>query len=237
MYSRLSRLEPLFFLPCSSSVVFTRLSGPRYNSSACIQKCRSNRRLTTSNGIERLKHVKTLGMIHDSRSHWAGSQSGLMAATVLHTESVITVTTSQLRETTKEWRGRGIVCLVWLQRRFSQTADRNWEVSWQDRYRAQIPSALTVSPYRAIFSLPSIKALGRHGLFCQTIFNRYSHLSCSFTVISVGFLRQFYPYIPTSPTKKGKEKQNYPRNRPWRPIGLWYVEVPILSRQSAHRWR
>jgi hypothetical protein len=27
------------------------------------------------------------------------------------------------------------------------------------------------------------------------------------------------------------------RNRPWRPIGLWDIEDPTLSRQSAHRWR
>jgi hypothetical protein len=26
----------------------------------------------------------------------------------------------------------------------------------------------------------------------------------------------------------------YPRNRPWRPIGLWDVEDPTLSRQSTH---
>jgi hypothetical protein len=25
-------------------------------------------------------------------------------------------------------------------------------------------------------------------------------------------------------------------NRPWRPIGLWDVKDPTLSRQSAHRW-
>jgi hypothetical protein len=30
---------------------------------------------------------------------------------------------------------------------------------------------------------------------------------------------------------------SYPCNRPWRPIGLWDVEVPTFSRQSAHRWR
>jgi hypothetical protein len=31
--------------------------------------------------------------------------------------------------------------------------------------------------------------------------------------------------------------KSYPRNRPWRPIGLWNVGDPTLSRQSAHRWR
>jgi hypothetical protein len=31
--------------------------------------------------------------------------------------------------------------------------------------------------------------------------------------------------------------KSYPYNRPWRPIGLWDVETPTFSRQSAHRWR
>jgi hypothetical protein len=34
-----------------------------------------------------------------------------------------------------------------------------------------------------------------------------------------------------------KKKLSYPCNRPWRPIGLWDVEAPTFSRQSAHRWR
>jgi hypothetical protein len=34
-----------------------------------------------------------------------------------------------------------------------------------------------------------------------------------------------------------QRKSSYPRNRPWRPIGLWDVKDPTLSRQSAHRWR
>jgi hypothetical protein len=33
------------------------------------------------------------------------------------------------------------------------------------------------------------------------------------------------------------KKESYPSNRPWRPIWLWDVEGPTLSRQSAHRWR
>jgi hypothetical protein len=36
---------------------------------------------------------------------------------------------------------------------------------------------------------------------------------------------------------KKKKKKRYPYNRPWRPIGLWDVEAPTFSRQSAHRWR
>jgi hypothetical protein len=31
--------------------------------------------------------------------------------------------------------------------------------------------------------------------------------------------------------------KSYPCDRPWRPIGLWDVEDPTFSRQSAHRWR
>jgi hypothetical protein len=31
--------------------------------------------------------------------------------------------------------------------------------------------------------------------------------------------------------------KSYPCTGPWRPIGLWNVEGPTVSRQSAHRWR
>jgi hypothetical protein len=33
------------------------------------------------------------------------------------------------------------------------------------------------------------------------------------------------------------KKKIYACNRPWRPIGLWDVEAPTFSTQSAHRWR
>jgi hypothetical protein len=33
------------------------------------------------------------------------------------------------------------------------------------------------------------------------------------------------------------KRQSHPSNRPWRPVGLWDVEAPTFSRQSAHRWR
>jgi hypothetical protein len=33
---------------------------------------------------------------------------------------------------------------------------------------------------------------------------------------------------------KKKVKKSYPCNRPWRPVGLWDVKNPTLSRQSAH---
>jgi hypothetical protein len=35
------------------------------------------------------------------------------------------------------------------------------------------------------------------------------------------------------------EKVNYPCNRSWKTIGLWEIETPTFSRQSAHRcgWR
>jgi hypothetical protein len=31
-------------------------------------------------------------------------------------------------------------------------------------------------------------------------------------------------------------RYSYSRNKPWRPIGLWDVKDPTLSRQSAYRW-
>jgi hypothetical protein len=36
---------------------------------------------------------------------------------------------------------------------------------------------------------------------------------------------------------KSHGNTSYPCKRPWRPIGLWDVEDPILCSQSAHRWR
>jgi hypothetical protein len=39
-------------------------------------------------------------------------------------------------------------------------------------------------------------------------------------------LQHVYPYV--------KVKLSYPCNRPWRPIALWDVKDPTLSRQSAH---
>jgi hypothetical protein len=51
------------------------------------------------------------------------------------------------------------------------------------------------------------------------------------------------PYVSTRhateyvSSTKLKKKQSYPCNRPWRPIGLWDVEAPTSSRQSAHTWR
>jgi hypothetical protein len=46
------------------------------------------------------------------------------------------------------------------------------------------------------------------------------------------FSRSYYTDLPTIVNTK-----SYPCNRPWRPIRFWDVEVPTLSRQSAHRWR
>jgi hypothetical protein len=53
----------------------------------------------------------------------------------------------------------------------------------------------------------------------------------------VSFKRACFSSIIYSYVHKIKEKQSFPCNRPWRPIGLLYVEDPTLSRQSAHRWR
>jgi hypothetical protein len=46
-----------------------------------------------------------------------------------------------------------------------------------------------------------------------------------------------YSPVRTSQEAHSVSIKSCPRNRPLRPIGLWYVEDPTLSRQSAHRWR
>jgi hypothetical protein len=38
MYSRVSRPEPLLFLPSRSSIVLTRLSGPHYENAANVKQ-------------------------------------------------------------------------------------------------------------------------------------------------------------------------------------------------------
>jgi hypothetical protein len=46
-----------------------------------------------------------------------------------------------------------------------------------------------------------------------------------------------YPYTYAdmyNVSLKLSKKYSYPRNRPWRPIGLWDVKNSTLSRQSAH---
>jgi hypothetical protein len=52
-------------------------------------------------------------------------------------------------------------------------------------------------------------------------------------IILTGLIRTFLQF----PQLKGRKRESYPCNRPWRPIGLWDVEAPKFSRQSAHRWR
>jgi hypothetical protein len=61
------------------------------------------------------------------------------------------------------------------------------------------------------------------------LFLRNTHLlgmdhtaHCPISGVYLYFREQLLPY------------ESYPRNRPWRPIALWYL---TLSRQSAHRWR
>jgi hypothetical protein len=41
----------------------------------------------------------------------------------------------------------------------------------------------------------------------------------------------------TSVSKLHNKNKILACTRPWRPIGLWDVEAPTFSRQSAHRWR
>jgi hypothetical protein len=49
-----------------------------------------------------------------------------------------------------------------------------------------------------------------------------------------------YTVIPNPDTDRfgtPRQKKSYPCNRPWRSVGLWDVEAPTFSKQSAHRWR
>jgi hypothetical protein len=41
--------------------------------------------------------------------------------------------------------------------------------------------------------------------------------------------------LTTGVYRKRTHKLSCPRNGPWRPVGLWDVKNPTLSRQSAHR--
>jgi hypothetical protein len=48
-------------------------------------------------------------------------------------------------------------------------------------------------------------------------------------------------FISQTPTERisvryDNDGKRYPCSRPWKPIGLWDVEAPTFSRQSAHRY-
>jgi hypothetical protein len=62
---------------------------------------------------------------------------------------------------------------------------------------------------------------------------KFSSAHCSETpsvyVLPLIWETQFHTHI--------KVKVKLSCNSPWRPIGLWDVEDPTFSRQSAHRWR
>jgi hypothetical protein len=72
-------------------------------------------------------------------------------------------------------------------------------------------------------------------------FNRSASqsLRCSFTTKQLLTLK--YTYVFNAQIFNLvliiKPLESYPRNRPWRPIGLRDVEDSTLSRQSAHRWQ
>jgi hypothetical protein len=46
---------------------------------------------------------------------------------------------------------------------------------------------------------------------------------------------QLYSHALQSDVKEKRKNESYPRNGPWRPIGLSDVKDPTLSRQSAHK--
>jgi hypothetical protein len=55
--------------------------------------------------------------------------------------------------------------------------------------------------------------------------------------IPSNLIRELRCWILQSTMMDIKVKVKFPLYRPWRPLGLWEVEAPTFSRQSAHRWR
>jgi hypothetical protein len=47
----------------------------------------------------------------------------------------------------------------------------------------------------------------------------------------------WFPSVPPGNQREKVKGKSYPCSRPWRPIGLWDVEAPTFSGQSAHRRR
>jgi hypothetical protein len=82
-----------------------------------------------------------------------------------------------------------------------------------------------------------------HATLTRLIFRR--QFCCSVIVVRdaeiCSCLAVYLPWAVTSSaaevvtlSKVKSKKQSYPCNRPWRPVGLWDVKDPTLSRQSAH---
>jgi hypothetical protein len=98
------------------------------------------------------------------------------------------------------------------------------------------------STYGAICLLSTLNFL--HHLTVHTLILHFSPLSrapwpiqptLSWTESTRCYLK--VPEIRLPKIKQSKSTVKLSRNRPWRPIGLWNVKDPILSRQSTHRWR
>jgi hypothetical protein len=83
-----------------------------------------------------------------------------------------------------------------------------------------------------------VRALLSNGCFRGSTFLAWSKYATIYFVW-LSWLAIISPFLnPCSWWRKGKKKgKNYPCSRPWRPIGLWDVEAPTFSIQSAHRWR
>jgi hypothetical protein len=77
-------------------------------------------------------------------------------------------------------------------------------------------------------------------LLCWYSILKMEMIRCSETLVHIQTTRSYISENGSSPRarldeySKSKVKVNLPRNRPWRPIGLWDVKDPTLSRQSAH---
>jgi hypothetical protein len=82
-----------------------------------------------------------------------------------------------------------------------------------------------------------------HNLLHQSVFKRSIHpwgrKYTSYSMYQLGPLSNKTPenWSSHQNMKTDKKGKAIPVNRPWRSIGLWDVETPTFSKQSAYRWR
>jgi hypothetical protein len=92
--------------------------------------------------------------------------------------------------------------------------------------------------------LPLVSIMNRksfkdsHYACCRTVPEWYSHLAMTafFFVIHQSSYHVTLYSVHTD-VIIADDGRSYLHNRPWRPIGLWDVEDPTMSGQSAHKWQ
>jgi hypothetical protein len=80
---------------------------------------------------------------------------------------------------------------------------------------------LSGSEWRVMFR-SSIESCEFHKCLCVSLYQE-----------GLSFVEEVSYYFSVTTTTTTTKKENYPSNRPWRPIGLSDVKDPTLSRQSA----